>query len=195
MARRIQAFVESALLVWARETAGYSVEQVAERLDKEPKVVTAWEEGRERPLMGQLRKLADLYKRSLSDFYLPGPPRERPIPHDFRRAPGEVAQVYSPGLRRQLRLAQERRELALALYEELDELSPSFSERISVSADPEAVGTRVREMLGIEFEEQRRWGDGYHELHPGHAPRARLLGHWPRRRRTSNLTRSPTARA
>lgn len=163
MAKRVQAFVEPALLVWARETAGYSVAEVAERLDKDPQVVAAWEEkgSEQRPLMGQLRKLANLYKRSLSDFYLPAPPKERPIPHDFRRAPGEVAQVYSPGLRRQLRLAQERRELALALYEELDELSPSFSERISMSADPEAVGTRVRDMLGIEFEEQRRWGDGY----------------------------------
>jgi Zn-dependent peptidase ImmA (M78 family) len=110
--------------------------------------------------MGQLRRLADLYKRSLSDFYLPGPPDERPPPHDFRRAPGRVALVYSPELRRQLRLAQERRELALALYEDMDEKPPRFEARISLSADPEGVGTRIRELVGIDFEEQRRWGDG-----------------------------------
>ena len=147
MAKRIQAFVEPAVLLWARETAGYSVEEVADRLRKEPEIVSAWEEGSERPLMGQLRRLADLYKRSLSDFYLPRPPKDRPLPHDFRRAPGEVALVYSPALRRQLRLAQERRDLAFSLYEELDELPPTFSERVSASADPEAVGTRVREIL------------------------------------------------
>lgn len=160
MARRIPALVEPAVLAWARKSAGYSLEEVAQRLGKEPGLIAAWEQGRLRPLMGQLRKLADLYKRSLSDFYLPMPPQERPIPHDFRRAPGQVALVYSPELRRQLRLAQERRELALALYDELDDEPPRFEERISLSADPEGVGAHIREILGIEFEEQRRWGDG-----------------------------------
>lgn len=160
MARRIPALIQPSILVWARESAGYSLEDVARHFRKEPEIIAAWEKGVERPLMGQLRKLADLYKFSLSDFYLPVPPQERPIPHDFRRAPGEVALVYTPALRRQLRLAHERRELALALYDELDEVPPRFTERISVSADAEAVGSRVRKLLGVEFEEQRRWGDG-----------------------------------
>jgi Zn-dependent peptidase ImmA (M78 family)/DNA-binding XRE family transcriptional regulator len=162
MAKRIPALVEPAVLVWARETAGYSREEVAERLGKDAAVLESWERGPDRPLMGQLRKLADIYRRPLSDFYLPAPPQEKPIPHDFRREPGAVALVYSPALRRQLRLAQERRELALALYEDIGEAPPPApTESITLAADPESVGLRIREILGVEFEEQHRWGDGY----------------------------------
>lgn len=161
MAKRILAVVEPTLLRWARDTAGYTIEEVAKRLKKDARVILAWEEaGDERPTMGQLRRLAGIYKRPLSDFYLPKPPEERPFPHDFRRAPGEVALVYSPALRRQLRLARERRDLALSLYEELQEPIAPIGESISLSAAPEAVGARIRELLRVSFEQQKRWGDG-----------------------------------
>lgn len=160
MAKRVPAMIRPELLVWARESAGYSVEEIAAKLRKDPKVVLAWETGTDRPFMGQLRRLADIYKRSLSDFYLPKPPEERPIPHDFRRSPGEVALVYSPALRRQLRLARQRRDLALSLYDELGERVPSLSHRVSLTADPEAVGTRARRFLDVHFDEQMHWGDG-----------------------------------
>jgi hypothetical protein len=78
-----------------------------------------WEEGERHPSMAQLRKMAAAYKRLLSDFFLPEPPREDAIPHDFRRLPGEVANCYSRALRYQLRLAQQRRALALDLAVEL----------------------------------------------------------------------------
>jgi Zn-dependent peptidase ImmA (M78 family) len=148
------------LLFWARESAGYSVTEIARKLKKEPENVLAWESGKEALFMGQLRNLAKIYKRSISDFYLPTPPAEKPIPHDFRRSPGEVAFVYSPALRRQLRLAQERRKLALALYGEIGEEPPPVPRQASETADAEAVGGQIRVLLGVDFEEQRRWGEG-----------------------------------
>lgn len=157
---RIKAHIKPELLVWARESAGYSVDEIAQKLKKEPVDILAWESGEEEPFMGQLRNLATIYKRSISDFYLPTPPAEKPIPHDFRRSPGEVALVYSPSLRRQLRLAQERRELALSLYSEIGEEPPPVAGQVSDTADPEAVGGQMRTLLGVEFEEQRRWGEG-----------------------------------
>lgn len=162
MAKRIPALVEPPVLVWARETAGYSREEAAERLGKDAAVLQSWEEGADRPLMGQLRKLADIYKRPLSDFFLPAPPQEKPIPHDFRREPGAVAMVYSPALRRQLRLARERREVAIALYEDIGEAPPTIlNQSVTLAADPESIGLRIRQILGVEFDEQHRWGDGY----------------------------------
>jgi len=160
MSKRIPALVEPTLLVWARETAGYSIDDVAAKLEKDPATVEAWESGEQRPFMGQLRHLSEIYKRSLSDFYLPAPPPELPIPHDFRRAPGQVALLYSPALRRQLRFARERRELALSLYAESEQPVPVMRERIGLDMDPEAVGGRIRMLLDIDFEEQQRWGEG-----------------------------------
>jgi Zn-dependent peptidase ImmA (M78 family)/DNA-binding transcriptional regulator YiaG len=160
MSKRIPALVEPTVLIWARETSGYSIEDVAAKLKKEPEAIAAWESGERHPFMGQLRRLSEIYKRSISDFYLPVPPQEPPIPHDFRRAPGQVAFNYSPALRRQLRFARERRELALSLYAEADQYLPIPKDRISLDMDPEAIGGHIRKLLDIDFDEQMRWGDG-----------------------------------
>ncbi len=108
MPKGIPAIVEPSILQWARESAGYTVEDIAKRFKKDPSEIRAWESEatEQRPFMGQLRDLANLYKRSISDFYLPEPPQERPIPHDFRRSPGQVAGLYTPGLRKQLRFGR-----------------------------------------------------------------------------------------
>jgi len=163
MARRsTEALVEPAILTWARSTAGFSVEEAAHSVQTKPEKVAAWEKGEASPSMSQLRRMAAAYKRLLSDFYLSEPPREEPLPHDFRRMPGEVALRYSRALRYQLRLARQRRELALELAAELDaELpdSPSAPERLHADLDPEEAGAKIRRLLGLTFPEQRRWRD------------------------------------
>jgi len=164
VAKRVPALVESSILVWARESSGYSIEEIASKLSKEPESVIAWETGKSHPYMGQLRELANLYKRPLSDFYLPAPPEERPIPHDFRRSPGEIAGRYSPELRKQLRFARERQELAEALHDILGEGVPQFEHKARVSENPEDVGKRIRDILGINYNDQTKWGDGYSAL-------------------------------
>ncbi len=165
MAKRVRALVDGAILKWARESGGYSIEEIAARFGKDAETIRAWEEDEETyPYMGQLRDLANLYKRSISDFYLPAPPDERPIPHDFRRAPGEVAGTYSPDLRKQLRFARERQELTEFLYEELGEKIELFGHGAKLTEKPEALGQRIRELLGVQIEKQFRWRDPYAAL-------------------------------
>lgn len=162
MPKGIPAFVEPSLLSWARESAGYTIEDIAKRFTKDPTEIRAWETpgSDQRPFMGQLRDLANLYKRSLSDFYLPEPPQERPIPHDFRRSPGQVAGVYTPDLRKQLRFGRERQDLAKALSEDLPEPFPSLKEKITSNTDPEKVGQLIRSILQISYSDQSKAGDG-----------------------------------
>src|SRR5271168_1104579 len=124
--RSTEAEVEPAILAWARASAGMSIEEAAQSLQTKPERLVEWEQGERHPSMAQLRKMAAAYKRLLSDFFLPEPPREDPIPHDFRRLPGEVAFHYSRALRYQLRLARQRRELALDLAAELEGELPSL---------------------------------------------------------------------
>lgn len=155
--RSTEALVEPSILVWARSSAGLSVEEAALSIQTKPEKVRAWEDGEENPSMAQLRKMAAAYKRLLSDFYLPSPPKEAPIPHDFRRLPGEVASHYSRTLRYQLRLARQRRELALDLAAELEAELPTLSAHLHLNADLEKTGADLRKFLGVTIEEQRRW--------------------------------------
>jgi Zn-dependent peptidase ImmA (M78 family) len=154
--RSTDAEVEPAILTWARSTAGLSVEEAAHSLQTKPERVVEWEEGERHPSMAQLRKMAATYKRLLSDFFLPAPPREDPIPHDFRRLPGEVANRYSRALRYQLRLARQRRELALDLAAELEAEVPTLPPvHLELNADTERTGAQLRALLGVTLEAQR----------------------------------------
>ena len=159
MAKRIPALVEGAILTWARESAGYSIEDIATRFKKSPEAILAWEQGEMHPFMGQLRQLANLYKRPISDFYLPEVPYEHPIPHDFRRSPGTVAGIYSPALRQQLRFARERQELTKYLREDMGDPLPFFDYCKTLQESPEIVGAHIRKLLDVRIEEQRRWKD------------------------------------
>lgn len=159
MARSSETVVDPAILVWARSTAGLSIEEAAARIPTKAERVFDWEHGEGAPSIAQLRKMAGIYKRLLSDFFLPAVPQEDPLPHDFRRMPGEVAGRYSRALRVQLRLAGERRQLALDLSADLDNDLPQLAGRLSMGNDPETTGTELRRLLGVTMPEQRAWRD------------------------------------
>ena len=130
--KHARALVMPEILTWARTTAGLTIEEASKALQTKHDNVLAWEKGEKQPSMPQLRKMATTYKRLLSDFYLPKAPETVPFPHDFRRLPGEVAQVYSRELRFELRAAAERRKVAIDLLEELDTRPQRFKFKIAV---------------------------------------------------------------
>lgn len=157
-ARSTEAMVEAPILKWARDTAGLTPEEAARSLQTSEAKVLAWEQGDDRPSMPQLRKMAAVYKRQLSDFYLPAPPDEAPLPHDFRRLPGDGVFHYGRALRYQLRQARQRRELALDLAAEQERELRQLP-TIQIAEAPEGVGGQVRQLLETRIEEQRKWRD------------------------------------
>ena len=66
------------ILVWARERAGYSIEEIALKLKRKSTIeISNWESGKSVPTYAQLEKLAyTYYKRPLAIFFLPSPPPE-----------------------------------------------------------------------------------------------------------------------
>jgi Zn-dependent peptidase ImmA (M78 family)/transcriptional regulator with XRE-family HTH domain len=153
-----EAMVEGRILKWARETAGLTPEEAARSLQVKDEKVLAWEHGNKRPSMPQLRKMAAVYKRQLSDFYLPAPPDEAPLPHDFRRLPGDGVLQYGRALRYQLRQARQRRALALDLAAEQDVGWQSLPV-IQIADATEGLGGQVRELLRVTIADQRTWRD------------------------------------
>jgi len=152
-----EAFITPAVLRWAREQAGYSIEEVANRVGVKPARVEAWETGTAKLTLGRLEMLAAIYKRPTAIFYLPAPPRETfSKPADFRdRHPGRMA----PNLIYQIRHAEERREIALELMPEIGELQPvKFSFACRRMDEPEHAGERLRHFLEVAWETQKGWG-------------------------------------
>lgn len=161
MSKRVPALVKAALLIWARENAGFSVEQAARKISVKPGRLESWEQGAARPTVIQLRKLAQAYKRPLAVFYLPEPPKDFQALRDFRRFPGQVAGIESPELRWAIRFVQIRREVALELFDILELKVPEFAIQASLTDDPEETAHRIRSWLGISRQQQAEWRPGY----------------------------------
>jgi Zn-dependent peptidase ImmA (M78 family)/DNA-binding XRE family transcriptional regulator len=161
MTRSVEALVRPQLLAWARQSAGLELEVAAKKAGVKPDRLESWERGERRPTIKQLRTLGNIYKRPIAIFYLPEPPAGFQALRDFRRLPGTIVTTESPALRLQIRRAQDRRELALDLYQVVEGEPPSISLPATLSDDPEDLAGRIREFLGIRYEDQIGWSAGY----------------------------------
>lgn len=161
MSRSIPALVKPALLVWARERAGLSLEMAAVKMDIEAALLRQWELGGEHPSIAQLRKIGETYKRPLAVFFLPEPPVGFDPQSEFRRLAGVTPQTGSPEFRLALRLALFRRETARELYQQLAEPIPECKAKAHPGEDEETVGQRIRELLGVSWAMQTGWSSPY----------------------------------
>ncbi len=159
MTSRLKAKIKPEVLQWARESAGFTVESAAGALKIKEEVLGGWEAGVDSPSIPKLRRLAELYKRPLAVLYLPKPPMKFMPMRDFRRLPGTAMPVVPPPIVIEERRARQRRELAIELAADLGEPVPPFTPSASLNEDPETVGARVRQELGVTFEQQRKWRD------------------------------------
>ncbi len=156
------AGLQPSVLRWARESQGYSIDDVAQHLKRDPAEIAAWEsESRDAaPTYAQLEDLAyTLYKRPLAVFFLPAPPREPAVKQEFRTLPDLDLEQLAADTRYQIRLA---RAFQLSLEELNDGVNPSerkiFREMaISVNADVRKAALQAREYLGITLEKQSAW--------------------------------------
>jgi Zn-dependent peptidase ImmA (M78 family)/transcriptional regulator with XRE-family HTH domain len=155
---RLEANPTPSLLVWAREKAGYSVEQASKRASIKSERLAAWEAGTQKPSFAQLRKLAEIYRRPVALFYLDEPPVRFEAMHDFRRGSSELAGVVaSPELSFEIRRAYDRREWALELLTDIGETPADFTTQIRLRSNTEEAATQLRHALAITLDKQQAW--------------------------------------
>lgn len=157
-----RAHINPEVLRWARTSAGYSAQDAAKKLQVKPERYEAWEtpDSDVFPTFNQLRRIGGLFRRPISVFYLAAPPEGFQAMRDFRRLPGFGLPHYSPALLYEMELAQQRRELAVELYEDIGEEIDAFPLSATLRDNPEEVGQTIRQFLGVTFSEQRHWRSG-----------------------------------
>lgn len=158
---RALANPNSAVLIWARQSAGLAVEVAAKRAGIATERLAAWEKGEQRPSFAQLRKLASIYKRPLAAFYLAEPPRRFEAMHDFRKVSQAGEATPSAELTVELRKARDRREWALELHQQMEEVPPNLKATITLTQGAEQVATDVRQLLSVSLEKQSAWRTDY----------------------------------
>jgi transcriptional regulator with XRE-family HTH domain len=119
------------ILAWARETARLSLEDAAARIglistEKQTadEKLQELEAGDKYPTRTQLLKIASVYRRPLTAFYMKQPPRIGERGEDFRTLPASVSPRDNALLDSILRDMRARQEMVRGLIEDEDEATP-----------------------------------------------------------------------
>ena len=150
-------FINPKILQWARETAGYRLDEVAGQANF--KKVEAWEQGAAYPTYKQLEGLASRYKRPLALFFFPEVPEEEAIESSFRSLPASQVQALPASIKLMLRKGKV---FQLNLHELTDGINPAQE---LITAALKFTGHRnvkkwaveTRELLGVDLDQQKKW--------------------------------------
>ncbi len=158
MRRVIEARIEPKILTWARKSIGMDLQDAAKKVKIDEEKIKKWESGEEKIRLNYLEKLADVYKRPLATFFLEEPPKELPLPEDFRALPDDSRPLSSKTL-----IAIRRFRYMQSLYMELAaelNISANFKfKKFNLDQKPELLANQIREELAIDLKKQFHWSD------------------------------------
>ena len=151
------------VLAWARETAGFTVEEAAEKLAlgntervSAAEKLFALEAGQKAPTYSQLLKAASVYKRPLIAFYMANPPREEERSEDFRTVGAAVSRREAGLLEALIRDVKARQQIVRSMLEDEDEaVRLPFVSSASIKQTTSLVSNAIRTTLAITEADQR----------------------------------------
>jgi Zn-dependent peptidase ImmA (M78 family) len=149
--------VNGDVITWARERAGLSPEEAAQKFPK----IAAWEAGTASPSYPQLESMADEFRIPIAVFFFPERPNVPRIEETFRTLPDtEFARLP----RRVQYLLRKAKAFQLGLHELTQGRNPAerlitrdveFTARMSA----DTMAARVRDYLGVSLDQQTAWRD------------------------------------
>ena len=154
--------VQPAVLLWARQTVGLTVDAVAHRLKRTPDEIESWEDGSGSTTYSQLEKLAyELYRRPLALFFLPQPPEEDLPQQEFRSLPESDLRTLLPDTRLRIRSAHAYQLALNELFSGKNPVRDAIWDRVRLTADGPVIdqAEQVRTELGITVDEQVSWNN------------------------------------
>lgn len=148
--------IHGAVMRWAREDAGLTVEEAARRIGVNSSKIDLWEEDVEDPTINQLRHAADAYQQNMAFFFVEQDlsTLQTSAPTDFR---GASHSRVEPILVREVKKAEDRRESLIDLFPEPSRF-PTITES-TVREDPVRAAAAAREFLDVDVATQTSWRD------------------------------------
>lgn len=154
----IRVEIRPALLRWARERAGFAIDDLARRFPQ----IDAWEREEARPTFKQLEAFAKATHTPFGYFFLPEPPEEPvPIP-DFRTVRDARVRRPSPDLLEIVYLCQHRQDWYRDFARAEGEGPLPFVGAANVQDDVVRAAAAIREALAFDLDARRRmptWED------------------------------------
>ncbi len=147
--------ITPAVVQWARERSGYTIEDAARHFKK----IAAWEAGEAMPTYVQVEDMAERFKVPVAVFFFPKPPEVPPLDKSFRTL---TAEDFAAIPRRVRFFLRQGRAMQLNLAELNDGKNPSprlITRDIQVTPNTslDKIAADVRAYLGVSVDTQAGW--------------------------------------
>jgi transcriptional regulator with XRE-family HTH domain len=148
--------VNGKVLQWAQEIRGLDINDAAKLLEVTSEQLLAYESGKERPLVGFLRKMSSKYRINFTSLLMPEPLPLRRLPTDHRTRFGKRR------LSMDTLLAIEEVTEALEVFRDISSENRSIIPKPKIGKarlreNPEEVAARERKKFNVTLEQQRSW--------------------------------------
>ena len=147
------------IMVWARTTAGLTLEAAAHALGLNAAYgltpeqrLTALETGETEPTPTLLSKMAEKYRRPLLVFYLPEPPTTGDRGQDFRTTPGARPPLFDPDLDALIRDIKARQSIVRSLQEDLEAEPVPFIGSVTMSVPAKELAKHIADSMNFSLE-------------------------------------------
>lgn len=147
--------ITPAVVRWARERAGYSMEDASRVFKK----IAAWEAGEALPTYVQVENMAERFKIPVAVFFFPKPPEVPAIEQSFRTLTAEDFAAIPRTVRLFLRRGQAM-QVNLAELNDGKNPSPRLITRdlkFTPNTSLDKIAAEVRAYLGVSIKEQTSW--------------------------------------
>lgn len=158
--RSIDVKINPEIIKWARESSGFSIEEIAKKIKTTEEKYKKIESGIKSPTFKQLDLLANYFKRPVAVFFLPRPPEEPSFASSFRILP-KTEQEFSKELKLAIRKTRYYQSIANSLWKDLGMATNSAIIKRTLNDNPIEIAKKEREKIGISVEEQYKWQNSY----------------------------------
>jgi Zn-dependent peptidase ImmA (M78 family) len=158
--------INPAVLVWARQTAGLSVDEAAAKIGLTSgarasaiEKLESMESGEREPSEGQLVKMASVYHRPLLALYMAEPPRPAVRAEDFRTMKAPAPPQETARLEALVRDVRTRQGILRDLMEDEEDAAPlKFVGSLAVNTPVGQAAARIKDALKIDNDRSFRRG-------------------------------------
>lgn len=164
MARTIRIDVKPTVFKWLRTSAGWTIQDVSNKLRTSIETVIAIETGERSPTLRQVKELSRAFNRPMAAFLLSEPIPEKSMPQDYRMLP-EKTNVFEKKTILIIRKARRLQSIGNELSKNIsDSLEPPIT-HVEATARPELVAKKYREILNVTEARQKRCKSSYEFFH------------------------------
>ena len=159
MARSVRVDVAPGILRCYRESSGWTVEEVGEKLKMAPDEVVRLESGRASMTFTQLDKLSTAFKYPVAMFLLDEPLKQKPV-KDHRFLP-DGRTTFDKKTLDAMRESRYLQRIGLELLENVGRPAEPKVEKVSMDDDPKEVASKYRAVFKLTEDKQRQFKNAY----------------------------------